>query len=271
MLMLRDIKRVSLWCWLSLLTGPVLAASLYTETFSDGNTAGWRAQNSFMIVTNITDGGNPGGALRGSFDAYFGIPPPPPLTSIMATGDFNTANFMGDYKEIDAWVMGLDFNAVDILPGDFIVLIYSGSSNVISRELKSYVTQTNTWYSFRLPLLASNLGGWGGDVALFDSIMTNVARIEIRLSRTDLVEFSPAQAYLVDNIFLDRVPEAVLMTDTNQLWLHMRNGAEYRYQAANELPAGSWTDLATFTASNAVYSVTVPATNDWRFYRMLMK
>jgi len=269
MVMYRDIKRVALWCSLAILAGPTLAASLYTETFSDGNTAGWKNQPfGEMFVTNVLAGGNPGGALVGTF---FAEEPFPPFDDVfVATGLSQTANFVGDYTEVDAWVLGFDFLAANVAPSKLDVRLFAGTGTnqlVVLYTVGNTNTPVGVWRSYKLPLLAASLGDWKGDTNWFSNILTNITKVEFQVTRSD----TNAQSYYLDNIFLDRVPEAVLMTDTNQLWLHMRNGAEYRYQAANELPAGSWTDLATFTASNAVYSVTVPATNDWRFYRMLMK
>ncbi|HMO52549.1 MAG TPA: hypothetical protein PKE26_11550 [Kiritimatiellia bacterium] len=255
---------------LFLLPLTALSASLYTETFSN-TTGGWQDRDTGkMFVTNVLSGGNPGGALAGTFPFSSGPPSFDATDAFVATGALSTANFMGNYNEVDAWVLGFDFMAANVLPSAFHVQIYSGAL-VLTRDLGAAITQTGVWHAIKLSLLDADSGGWGGDAGQFSTIVTNVTRIEFRITRRDNQFDTPAQTYYLDNIFLDRVPDAVLMTPTNQIWLHMRNGASYRYQATTNLAAPDWSTLSSFTATTSVYSVTLPATNDWRFFRMVLE
>ena len=134
------------------------------------------------------------------------------------------------------------------------------------------ISTNNVWYSFRIPLLAAELGGWKGDTSLFSSILTNVTRVEFRISRgnnTNNVD-SPAQFYFLDNIFLSRVPDAVDFAGDQMTWLHLRAGWDYRLEASSNLNEGAWTLLDAFTATTSVYQASVSITNGWRFYRMLL-
>lgn len=240
------------------------SVSLYTETFFD-STGGWQDRDAGkMTVTNILIGGNPGGALRGQFQLQGG-PPFPDNDAFIATGRLSSASFIGDYTEVDAWVLGFDFMASNVVPSFLQVQLYS-ESNVITRLLTSAITTNNVWYSFRLSLLAADLGGWAGDTALFSSIMTNVTKVEFNLTRNA----EGTQSYFLDNIFLDRVPDAVDITATNMIWLHMRSGQNYRFEASTDLTSTAWTTLSSFTATSSVYEVSVPPTNSWQFYRMVI-
>ncbi len=239
------------------------AASLYTETFID-SASGWqnRASGAMTVTYGATDG-NPGGGLRGSFAA---TPFPPFDGAFVATGNLASANFIGNYDEVDAWLLGFDFKAGEIPPDKLQVVLYSGSY-YIYRNLGSLVTQTGVWYSFRIPLLDPFANGW-----VFDEvepppvdIFTNVTRVEITVTREDVV----AQSYYVDNIFLDRVPEAVELSPTHVLWLHLRNGVNYTLQGNSSL-SGAWGAVSNFTATSSVFQAEVSGTNNWLFYRMRM-
>ena len=259
-------NRLTKWfAFVFLLTVSSRAASLYTETF-DSSTAGWYDKDpGKMIVTNVLSGGNPGGAIRGIF-AFQAIPIPE-NDGFIATTNLSAANFLGNYEEVDAWLLGFDFMASNIVPSDLQVHLYS-SNNVIRRPLVSAISTTNVWYSFRIPLLAAELGGWEGDTSLFSSILTNVTRVEFRILRQGSISNSPAQFYFLDNIFLSRVPDAVDFTGDQMTWLHLSTGWNYRLEASSNLNEGAWTMIDAFTATTAVYQANVSITNGWRFYRM---
>lgn len=251
----------------------VRAASLYTETFSNTN-GGWRDRLvGGMILTNVTSGGNPGGALQGTFPASF-IPPAPPDDAFVATGGVasGVANFIGNYDEVDAWVLGFDFNALQVLPSELSVWIFGGVNGAVNRSLNGAVVATNSWYSFRIPLLAAGLGGWQGSVANFAAIMTNVTQVEVRITRKDNLSDTPQQSYLLDNVFLDRVPEAFAGgSDGSVVWLHLRTGENYRLEASADLNQSSWSLVDAFVATSSVYAVNLVSTNPVVTYRMLME
>ncbi len=240
-----------------------MAASLYTETFFD-SASGWQQKTpgAMNVSFGVADG-NPGGGLVGSFAA---TPFPPFDGAFVATGNLASANFIGNYEEIDAWLFGFDFMAGNVQPDKLQVYLYSGT-NYIYRNLASQVAQTGVWYSLRLPLLDPFSNGW-----VFDSvapppvnIFTNVTRVEIAITR----EGPSAESYLIDNIFLDRLPEAVEVSSTNVLWLHLRNGVGYTLEANSSL-SGAWGAVSNFTATSSVFRAEVSGTNNWQFYRLLM-
>lgn len=242
-------------------------ASLYTETFTD-SASGWAgvALNPMTVTNSML--GNPGGSLQGSFSA---TPFPPLNGSFVATGHLASANFIGDYTEAGAWLLGFDFMAEHIVPSDLRVEIYS-SSNFIYRivyqlNFQDVAWETGVWYSIRIPLLSAATGGWLEDIDQFNTIMTNVSRLEIVVFR----QTAMAQTYYVDNIFLDRLPIAVHMTESNLEWSHFRNGEDYRFQASSDITSPNWFDLGSFTATGSVYNVAISATNAWQYYRMLME
>lgn len=250
---------------LALLPLHVFAASLATETFFD-STGGWQDRDAGkMSVTNALGGGNPGGCMRGVFQ--FQMIPFPEDDAFIATGRLASANFIGDYESVDAWLLGFDFMASNIVPSDVQVRIHSGSNTIVKTFTTNAISTTKTWYSFKISLLSAELGGWSGDTHVFSSILTNVTRVEFRITRNG----ENAQFYYVDNVFLDRVPDAVDISSANMIWLHMRNGAHYRFEATTNLNQSNWDLIDSFTATTSVYQADIVATNDWRFFRMVME
>ncbi len=251
-----------------LLSLPIRAASLYTEPFTTSN-GGWTNRSPLptaMLVASVTNVGNPAGSLRGVF-AEEQTPSPVNDGAFVATGHLASASFIGNYSEVDAWVLGFDFMASNIVPSDLRVRIYS-ATNIITRTMTGAITTNGVWYSFRIPLLSPELGGWGGNLPQYFNIMTNVTRVEFYLVRNN----TGTQFYFLDNVFLDRLPDAVDITANDLFWLHMRIGANYRLEATTNLNDGaSWVPIESFTATSTVYSVTISTTNAWRTYRMLMQ
>lgn len=249
--------------------GLLQAASLTTETFSV-TPSGWQDREPFqqMIVSEPANSGNPGGALQGVFQSLF-IPDPVANDAFIATGILATASFTGDYHQADAWVIGFDFMASNTVPAELRLLVFGQqATNVISRNLTPAIAGTNRWHSFRLSLLGADLGGWTGATQKFADILGNVGKVEIRLFRNQ----ENAQTYLVDNIFLDRVPEAETgSTEAGTIgWNNLRAGNAYRLQAAHNLRLSDWITLESFVATSSFYDVYATDTNGWRFYRLIM-
>jgi len=255
-----------IWLILALLVPSAsFSASLYTEIFSD-STGGWQDRSSFGLTVTNSLGGNPDGCLRGFFDAQFGPPTPPFEDAFIATGNLASASFIGDYDDVDAWLLGFDIMASNIVPVGFEVFIHSGS-NFINRSMTNLLTVTNTWYSFKIPLLDASSGGWSGNTSQFGSILANVSRVEFRVTRNN----TGAQSYYMDNIFLDRLPDAAEITSQDIIWLHLRNGSKYRHEAVTDLSQPVWNVLDSFIATNSVYQINISTTNDWRFFRMILE
>lgn len=250
-------------------TGSSMAASLTTETFTV-TPSGWQDRDitQRMVVTEPANSGNPGGALQGVFPTL-PFPDPAADDAFIATGILATATFTGNYHQADAWVIGFDFMASNTLPAELRLLVYGQpESDVITRNLTTAITGTNRWHSLRLSLLGADLGGWTGATQKFAQILGNVSKVEIRLFRNQ----ENAQTYLVDNIFLDRVPAAEPGANEPGTvgWNNLRTGNPYRLQATDDLRLASWTTLASFTATSSFYEVYTADTNAWRFYRLVM-
>jgi len=247
------------------------AASIYTETF-DTTTGGWQDRDvGKMAVTNLLTGGNPDGCMRGMFQEL-GVPPPPPeVDAMIATGTLASAAFIGDYVESDALMLGFDFKANNVLPSFARLNLYSGINGVF-KEFTPLITVTGLWHSVRMSLQSAEIGGWGGDTLLFFSIITNITRVEIELTRSG----ESQQAYLVDNFFLDRLPEAIDMfestaTGRNILWFQLRNGAPYRVFASPRLVPQAWSTVEAFTATSSIHQTVHSTTNEMLFYRIVVE
>jgi len=240
------------------------AASLYTETF-DGSTAGWQDRDpGEMSVTNVTSGGNPGGCLRGRFPAV--MVPTSPSDAFVTTGHLAAANFIGNYDEADAYLLGFDFMAGNKVPSSFRLSIFSGT-NVIERFLTSAISSTGIWHLFRISLTSAELGRWGEDTHLFSSIITNVTRIEFQVVRNDVTQ----QSYFLDNIFLDQLPGAQDVVDQSGVtitWNHLRPGTTYQVEGSTNVNLSTWTPLESFVATNAVYQAMYPVTNHMTAFRI---
>ena len=273
-----------------LITASSRAASLATETF-DTTMGGWQDRDvGDMTVTNLITGGNPGGCISGTIP-YAGIPLPGTYTdAFMATGLLASANFVGNYTDVEAYLLGFDFRANDVWPQytnseseitnalpDFLrVNIISASSsftNKIFSRVPAPPNATNgVWYSFRLPLVDPQLGNWVGDISQFSSIMTNVTRLEVEITR----DGDPgARVYLVDNVFLDRLPEAASVVSTNSgvdiTWLHLRSGVNYRMDVASDLVQPNWSAVSNITAASSVWVANYSSTNTAILYRLIME
>lgn len=264
------------WSALAITAVPLLAvslstraASLYTETFS-GSTGGWQDREiALMSVTNVLAGGNPGGCLSGSFP-FEPIPSPAP-DAFMATGALATASFVGSYSDADAWLAGFDFRANQVVPStNGLQFILRSGSKFIYRPINNQVNVTGQWYRFRFPLLDTQLGGWLGDTADFSSILTNVTRFEVEITRNG----SDPQTYLLDNIFLDRLPAAVALGmstgGVEVTWLHMRAGETYRFEAASDMNQGGWVVVSNVVATGGAQVLTHETTNVFQGYRVVI-
>ncbi|HMP77546.1 MAG TPA: hypothetical protein PKE12_14715 [Kiritimatiellia bacterium] len=247
------------------------AASLFTETFTAG-LGGWRGIASTEVLTNTVSGGNPGGALSITIPSP-GNPGPPITYGIVAT---NNA-FVGDYQEADATLIGFDIKETSSSNRGASVTIYLFSStNRYERVLPNLIQNTGVWYRVRLSMLAPDLGGWTnvvGSYTGFSDALTNVTRLEILLPGLSGGDFDATRTYLVDNIFLARLPEAVSTTISSgqvvQTWLHLREGEPYRFEGAENPAIGPWSLLDAFVATGSVYSPVITTTNGAAIHRLL--
>lgn len=249
---------------------PARGASLYTETF-DSSTGGWQQgkTNFFSAFTNSLADGNPGGCLKATFPVI--AIPQPASDSFAATGRLNSANFVGDYRDVEALLLGFDFYAENIVPtSNGLQLIVRSGSNFVLRKVGNLISSAGAWHSIRVTLLGAQEGKWENDTALFSSIVTNVTRVEVEVTRNDLGQ----QTYRLDNVFLARLPTAAALgPSTNQLaitWLHLRAGDSYRMEGIADLASTNWVVVSNFTATSATHIVPVEATNLFQAYRMVI-
>lgn len=244
------------------------AASLFTETFG-GGLGGWTGIASTEILTNTVSGGNPGGGLSVTIPASF----IPTSYGIMAT---NNA-FVGDYQEADATLFGFDIKEVSSSNrGASVTINLYSTTSWYRRVLPDLIQNTGVWYRVRLSILAPDLGGWTnvvGSYAGFSDALTNVTRLEIELPGLSPGDPDPTRTYVVDNIFLARLPEAVLTTLSSgqvvQTWLHLREGEPYRFEGTENPIAGPWSLLDAFVATGSVYNAVIPTTNNAVIHRLL--
>lgn len=257
---------------LALACSSARAASPYTETF-DTDTAGWQDRDAFeLTLTHSTDAGNPGGCLVGTF-APQGGPPVAEIDAIVATGSVSTANFVGDYPSAGINLIGLDFRADQILPSEALVRVVSGGSNsiVFFRSFLSRIVSTGAWHTIALSLASRSLGGWaGGTDETFAEALTNIARVEIQLTRNGIV----AQSYLIDNVYVARLPEASAQAASGDgvtvTWTNLRANTAYRAEAA-AAPVGSWSVLSNFTAAGTTHAVLDTNAAAAQAYRLLIE
>ncbi len=213
--------------------------------------------------------------MNGSFPNIIG-PSLPKVDAFVATGQSASTSFVGNYADVEAYLLGFDFRANDVLPGTNglrvnIISESSSATNKILRRLDSMISATGVWYSLRVPLVDPQVGGWENDIGQFSVIMSNVTRLEIEL----IQEGTGQQSYLVDNIFLDRLPEAVSVVSTNSgvdiTWLHLRAGVNYRMDVASDLIQPDWSAVSNITAASSVWVANYSSTNAAILYRVIME
>lgn len=94
--------------------------NFYTNIFTNLN----------MAVTNLTSGGNPGGCMKGTFEAL-GFPDLNGQSdAFIATGELASANFTGDYDTVDALLIGFDVMPQETTPSVLQLRISSGTNSI---------------------------------------------------------------------------------------------------------------------------------------------
>lgn len=258
------------WIAVGLFLSPARAASLFTEPFTDAS-GGWHGLSGQMTVTNTLTAGNPAGCLRGVYPNLGLTPPPPDTEAFVATGLLTSANFVGNYADVDAFLLGFDLRSETLVPGTEVIAVnLVSTTNKITRPLPALITQAGIWYRVRVALDDPARDGWQGNVGAYAQIMSNVTRLEIEVNRTG----SGAQTYLLDNVFLARLPEALALAGTTNgvavTWLHLRTGEPYRLEATPDPALAAWSAVTNFTATNAVQVLWRETTNAVEHYRMVI-
>ena len=255
-----------------LLFGPGLhhaqGAALFTETFA-ADSADWgnAGTGPNWIHTN--------GSMRVSFDEQM-FPMPEEAAALAAGAASSGGAFVGNYRAAGAQLIGFDFYANIENPAQLILELVSGT-NTYRRNLFDKVGPAGNTSRIAVSLVNRQAGGWdnlvGSSDASFESVLTNVTAVFVKLSRGSLV----AHEYRVDNFFLDALPVAGTpqsMADGASLtWIGVRPGWLYHLEATTNLVnSADWTGVVTVTATNQVISLLDPsATNHaFRAYRLVM-
>jgi hypothetical protein len=267
------------------------AASPYTETFSSPD-SGWQNGNTQrvdgMTVTREDVGGNPGGVLRMRW-APIVIPlgsTPPVIApdALVATGHLASAHFTGDLEQAGAWLIGLDVNAVQTLPDYMYLAIHSGTSMITRTLMKARDTTlaSNTWHSFRYTLLNPPENLWGQDSGEVGEVIREVTALSLVIKRRG----EGLEDYLIDNIFIHRIPEASAnMTITagtpgeqangvmRMSWDHLQPGAFYRIEATKQLDrADGWKLVQRFQAQEPAFTMDLTGvTENQKYYRIILE
>lgn len=254
------------------LQGSLYAASFYTETF-EGSLGGWQDRDAGKMTVSYTNNlGNPTGCILGRFSLQqIALPQ---TDAFIATGAVNTVNFVGDYHAAGVELIGFDFIALNVIPASARIEITGRigetQTDYVARFFTSALVGTNIWHSFRYRLTSPSDGGWTFGTNNFYQIMTNVVSLQVQISRSG----ESAQTYLLDNIFIDALPAgggATAASNTPQIvWNNLRTNEVYRVEASPDLVVPEWTVIATITAQTSTVTTDYPATNDYRFFRMVM-
>ena len=78
----------------------------------------------------------------------------------------------------------------------------------------------------------------------------------------------------MDNVFLDRLPEAASVVSTNNgvdiTWLNLRSGVNYRMDVATDMVQPDWSAISNITAASSVWVANYSSTNTAILYRLIM-
>lgn len=243
-----------------------MESGVRAENFSSGASE-WIALPAGSMSLVHQAAGNPDGSLAGTFstqqNAY------PQSGSFVGPATFITEQF-GGAGDLRSCLLGFDFKAASTNPVAFRVRIGDGSSRQISRFLSAMIDEVDHWYSFRLSLASPHAGSWDGDVGHFDEIINNVDYFSIDISRNG----EAAQAYLIDNVFVDALPDAgqtgLQEGDGRVQWHNLRVGEPYRVEASESLNPAVWTVVESLTATSDIHITEFAGTNNFQFFRMMI-
>lgn len=191
--------------WSAMRARPSSGQKNYTETW-DSNDADWDSRDGEMTVGHDSFG-NPGGALKGIFDAqFFPFPQTDAFTAqeVAIDGDTGDDPFTGDYGAIGYWNgWTFDFYAEDVLPSD-LVFRFTDGVNTFFKSFASQVTTIGVWHTVRI-YPGYNSGWIGGSAFDFEQALTDVEQVDIQITRSGLEE----QSFYLDNLNYsgNQVPE----------------------------------------------------------------
>ena len=246
----------------AVLTAP--SAQITTEQFNAG-AGGWQGS----VAAGAGSWTFTGGAARVNF-ANTGFPVPFAGT-LSNTPSASGGSFTGDFEAAGIELIGFNFFTATSLPSS-VMLSIGGATSVYQRLF--YPAQTGVWQTFAASLQSAESGGWinpQGPPADFEGVLQNVKYVTIQVDR-DANEV--ARQYVIDDIFLDRLPAAGgLGVATGGLLSlradYLRSNTTYQVQASPEV-TGTWVLAQTLVATNRSQSIEVTHAADKLFWRLLM-
>lgn len=243
---------------------PAPSAQITTEQFSAGAN-GWQGSSAYGTGSWVFTGG----AARVNFsDTGFISLPDVATLSNLTTG--SGGSFTGNYDTAGVELIGFSFLSNTSMPAS-VGIVLGGPTTVYQRIY--YPTQTGVWHTFAASLKSVELGGWTnlqGPITDFDQVRQNVKYVNIRVERAG----ATARQYLIDNIFIDRLPAAgSLAASTGGLVSlradYLRTNLSYQIQSSPEV-TGTWSLAQTMVATNRSQSIEVTNSASRLFWRLVM-
>lgn len=193
-------------------------------------------------------------------------------------------SFSGNYDAVSVALIGFriltDNPNVDTnLPlsnVDTVLLSWLGGTSRYFRTFSIPQAQTGVWHNFAVSLDSYELGGWtvsSGSKENFPTARQSVSNLIFSFSRRGAL----AQSFLIDDIFIDRLPAATAIRDAGATglvtWSYLRSNTAYRVERADQSTNLVWSTLETLTATGATHVTVDPAldTNLYRVYRMVIE
>jgi hypothetical protein len=225
------------------------AATLLTETFA-GGLNGWTngLDATKWVVTNE--------AARVAFT--FGLVPK--SASLEAGFTASGGGFCGDYAAAGVEGIGFSLVAEDLKPSVLKLEVTSGT-NIFFQDLQPKLLMAGMTNNIFCPLIGPGIERWSGTSAeALPESLFGITRIAIRITTSG----TAAQAFRLDDVFLDRLPVAVLAESGSNhspliTWGGLRTGTLYRIEQAAALEA-DWIAETYFTATNSVMTRVCTAT-----------
>ena len=178
-----------------------MGAVFYTETFSS-DLSNWVDRDPGKMGDSWSSGfGNPGGSDKGTFAAQTFPSPQNDAWRASAAANSSGGAFSGNYWTTVAGFTGFrfDFYAANVLPSDLTLRIGDGANTfaLALLPLNVQIQTTGVWYSVGVPL--DFVYPWlGGSASQFSNVLSNVAFVDVQLSRSG----KNAQSYYLDNFRL---------------------------------------------------------------------
>jgi len=190
---------------------------LVTEEHWYGGTAeGWKDSDPSGRMDVDWSSFAPGGhGLEGFYGSQ--AVPFPETDAFVADAFASGGDFTGDYRAggLVPHEFNFKFFASDVLPSSLLLRflgVDGGVSNTFFTALTTEISSTEEWQYLEIPLQYDNNVWTGGDGASFSNSLSDVRRVEIRVTRSG----TGAQAYYVDDFELVRyVPPAIAIIDTD--------------------------------------------------------